>query len=138
MRRVARWPSAAIASIGNAAPSAYASVIATVCQPRCTRAAFAEIAPMIGPPHGTKTSPRLAPRRKPPPRSLFGVRRLRRASGRSIQTPTCGKIRLAATRNSSAIERLRRKSCGRCSWRSSQVAISVNVAKLVTSPAMIA
>ena len=57
---------------------------------------------MIGPPHGTKTSPRLAPSRKPPPRSLSGLRRLRRASGRSIQTPTCGKIRLAATRKSRA------------------------------------
>src|SRR5690348_519527 len=93
---------------------------------------------MIGPPHGTKTRPRLAPSRKPPPRSLPGLRRLSRARGRSSHTPNCGMIRLAATMKSSAIERLRRKSCGRWSWRSSHVAISVKVAKLTTSPAMIA
>ena len=50
---------------------------------------------------GRRRSPSAQPSRKPPPRSPDG-RRESRDSGRSIQTPTCGTISVAASRKSSA------------------------------------
>ena len=53
-------------------------------------AATTATAASTGPAHGTKTRPRLAPSRKPPPRSP-GPRRVSACSGRAISSPTCGR-----------------------------------------------
>ena len=49
MRRAARWPPSAIASIGSAAPSAYASVSATTSSADVARRRVAVTAASTGP-----------------------------------------------------------------------------------------
>jgi len=93
--------------------------------------------PSTGPPQGTKSSPRLAPSRKPPPRSPDG-RLVSRRKGRSTARASCGITRVAANRSRKAIDTLRRKSCGSPSWSRSQPTKSSERTKVTTRPAMIA
>src|SRR4029450_4882358 len=89
-----------------------------------------------GPAQGTKTRPRLAPRRRPF-ESVLARRLVRNRNGGSSIPAILGKSNVAASRSSIAIARSRRKSSGRPSASSSDAPATVKIVKLPTSPRMI-
>ena len=133
---VSRCPPMAIASIGIAAPIAYAPVTRMMRSPTSPLAERTVTAASTGPAQGTKTSPRLRPRTRPLP-SVDGRRLVRNRSGRSSSHATRRERRLAAITSMAAIARSRRRSSGRPSALRSAPPASVKTVNERMSPAMI-
>ena len=109
----------------------------TASSPRSFVAATVATAPITGPAHGVKISPRLTPSTNPLPTSP-GCRRESAWNGRDSSSPSGAQRSESPTTMTTPMARFLRRSSGSPSADRRAVAVSVKTVKLATRPATMA